>query len=351
MTRIIKSGKPAKKSPPRKAAKTTGKASGAKPMFERVAIIGVGLIGSSLARVIKRDKLAGAVVGCARTPETCKAVLDLGLADAVTSDPAAAVRDADLVMICAPVGAYRSIAAAIYPHLKKGAIVSDVGSVKQAVIRDLAPFIPPGVHLVPGHPVAGTEHSGPEAGFAELFADRFCILTPPPGTDPKAVEKIAALWRRAGMKIEIMDAQHHDVVLAITSHLPHLIAYTIVGTATDLEEHTKSEVIKFAAGGFRDFTRIAASDPVMWRDIFLNNREAVLEMLGRLNEDLAALQRAIRWGEGEKLLDLFTRTRAIRRSIVEAGQAEGATPKKSAKPAPARRARRKSTRSARSRGR
>ena len=234
MKRIVKSGKPAKKSPPRKAAKTTGKASGAKPMFERVAIIGVGLIGSSLARVIKRDKLAGAVVGCARTPETCKAVLDLGLADAVTSDPAAAVRNADLVMICAPVGAYRSIGATIYPHLRKGAIVSDVGSVKQAVIRDLAPFIPPGVHLVPGHPVAGTEHSGPEAGFAELFQDRFCILTPPPGTDPKAVEKIAALWRRAGMKIEIMDAQHHDVVLAITSHLPHLIAYTIVGTATDL---------------------------------------------------------------------------------------------------------------------
>jgi cyclohexadieny/prephenate dehydrogenase len=324
----------------------------AKPLFARVALIGVGLIGSSLARVLRRDALAGEIVGCARTAETCKAVLDLGLADSVTSDPAAAARDADLVMICAPIGAYKSIAPAIAPHLKKGAIVSDVGSVKQAVIRDVGPFIPEGVHFVPGHPVAGTEHSGPEAGFAGLFQDRFCILTPPPGTDPRAVNKIAELWRRAGMKVEIMDPHHHDQVLAITSHLPHLIAYTIVGTATDLEGHIKSEVIKFAAGGFRDFTRIAASDPVMWRDIFLNNREAVLEMLGRLTEDLAALQRAIRWGEGDKLLDLFTRTRAIRRSIIEAGQADDeATPRKSAKPARAPRGRRKSSRSAKSRGR
>lgn len=351
MNRRATSRKPLRqKGTPRGLARPARKP-GVRPMFDRVALIGFGLIGSSIARVIKRDGLAREIVGCARTPETCRTILDLGLANAVTSDPAAAARDADLVIICTPIGAYRSIAAAIYPHLRKGAIVSDVGSVKQAVIRDVAPFIPPGVHFVPGHPVAGTEHSGPEAGFAELFQDRFCILTPPPGTDPKAVEKVAKLWRHAGMKVEMMDAQHHDSVLAITSHLPHLIAYTIVGTATDLEEHTKSEVIKFAAGGFRDFTRIAASDPVMWRDIFLNNREAVLEMLGRLTEDLAALQRAIRWGEGEKLLDLFTRTRAIRRSIVEAGQADGSTPRRSAESAPAPRAPRKSTRSAKSRGR
>jgi cyclohexadieny/prephenate dehydrogenase len=331
-----------KKAPPRGAGK---------PMFDKVAIICVGLIGSSLARVLRRDKLAREIVGCARTPETCRAILDLGLADSVTSDPGAAVKGADLVMICAPIGAYKSIAPAMAPHLKKGAIVSDVGSVKRAVIRDIAPFIPEGVHFVPGHPVAGPEHSGPEAGFAELFQDRFCILTPPPGTDTRAVKRIADLWRRAGMKVEIMDPKHHDQVLAITSHLPHLIAYTIVGTATDLEGHIKSEVIKYAAGGFRDFTRIAASDPVMWRDIFLNNREAVLEMLGRLTEDLAALQRAIRWGEGEKLLELFTRTRAIRRSIIAAGQADGVTPRKSAKSAPAPRVRRKSSRSARSRAR
>ena len=299
-----------------------------KPMFDRVAIIGVGLIGSSLARVLRRDHLAGHIIGCSQKRETCRKILALGLADSVTTDPAAAAKAADLVMICTPVGAYKAIAEAIGPQLKKGAIVSDVGSVKQAVITDIGPYIPKGVHFVPGHPVAGTEQSGPEAGFAELFEGRFCILTPPPGTDSRATEKIAALWRRAGMKVEIMDAKHHDAVLAITSHLPHLIAYTIVGTATDLESHIKSEVIKFAAGGFRDFTRIAASDPVMWRDIFLNNREAVLEMLGRLSEDLAALQRAIRWGEGEKLLDLFTRTRAIRRSIIEAGQAENEEPKK-----------------------
>jgi cyclohexadieny/prephenate dehydrogenase len=207
------------------------------------------------------------------------------------------------------------------PALKPGCIVSDVGSVKQCVIQDVAPHLPEGVALVPGHPVAGTEHSGPEAGFAELFDGRFCILTPPSGTAPEAVDRIAALWRQAGMQVEIMAAQHHDRVLAITSHLPHLIAYTIVGTATDLEEHLKLEVVKFSAGGFRDFTRIAASDPVMWRDIFLNNRDAVLEMLGRFSEDLTALQRAIRWGEAEPLEDRFTRTREIRRGVLAAKQA------------------------------
>ncbi len=341
-----------KKRGTKKSRALTPAARGRKPvLFERVAIIGVGLIGSSLARLIKRDGLARQIVGCARSPETRKKILALGLAQSVTADPGEAARGADLVMICAPIGAYRDIAQKIGPNLKPGAIVSDVGSVKQAVIRDVAPFMPKGVHFVPGHPVAGTEFSGPEAGFAKLFDGRFCILTPPQGTAPKAVARITELWRRAGMKVEIMDPRHHDAVLAITSHLPHLIAYTIVGTATDLEGHIKSEVIKFAAGGFRDFTRIAASDPVMWRDIFLNNREAVLEMLGRLSEDLAALQRAIRWGEGDKLLDLFTRTRAIRRSIIEAGQADAVTPSESAKSARATRARRKSSRSGASRGR
>ena len=319
--------------------------------FERVALIGIGLINSSLARLLRREKFAGRIVACARSQKSLDTAIQLGLCDEATLDPAAAVRGADLVVLGTPLSAYGGIAAAIGKALKSGAIVTDVGSVKQAVIRDVLPHIPAGAHFVPGHPVAGTEHSGPESGFADLFRDRWYIVTPLPETDAAALARVTALWQAAGMKIVTMEAEHHDLVLAITSHLPHLIAYTIVGTATDLEEHTKSEVIKFAAGGFRDFTRIAASDPVMWRDIFLNNREAVLEMLGRLNEDLAALQRAIRWGEGEKLLDLFTRTRAVRRSIVEAGQAEGATPKKSAIPAPTRRDRRKSTRSARSRGR
>ena len=291
------------------------------PHFKRVALIGIGLINSSLARVLRRDKLAGEIVVCARRQETLDTATKLGLCDRTTLDPAAAVAGADLVVLGTPLSAYAGIAQAISGALKPGAIVTDVGSVKQAVIRDVKPHMPAGVHFVAGHPVAGTEHSGPASGFAELFHDRWCIVTPLPDTDPGALAQVTALWQSAGMKVLTMDAEHHDLVLAITSHLPHLIAYTIVGTATDLEETLKSEVIKFSAGGFRDFTRIAASDPVMWRDVFLNNREAVLEMLQRFSEDLTALQRAIRWGEGQKLEDLFTRTRTIRRSIIEAKQA------------------------------
>ena len=290
-------------------------------LFEKVAFIGIGLIGSSLSRVIKRDGLAGHIAISTRSKDTLETARKLGLGDSYDLDAAKVVKDADLVMIATPLGAYASVAEAIGPALKPGAIVTDVGSVKVSVINAVRPHLPKGVHLVPGHPIAGTEHSGPEAGFAELFQERWCVLTPETGTDPAAVEKVTALWRKAGMNVECMDAAHHDQVLAITSHLPHLIAYTIVGTATDLADHLQREVIKFSAGGFRDFTRIAASDPIMWRDVFLNNREAVLEMLQRFSEDLSHLQRAIRWGEGEKLEALFTRTRSIRRSIIEAKQA------------------------------
>jgi cyclohexadieny/prephenate dehydrogenase len=290
-------------------------------MFQKVAFIGFGLIGSSLARVMSRDKLAGTIVACARRKETLDAIKRLKLADSVTGDPVEAVKDADLVVLATPLSAYAEICRRIVPALKPGAILTDVGSVKQVVIRDLQPLLPKGVHLVPGHPVAGTEFSGPEAGFDTLFVDRWCILTPVPGGDASALEKVKKLWEHAGMKVVAMDAEHHDKVLAITSHLPHLIAYTIVGTASGLEELLKSEVIKFSAGGFRDFTRIAASDPIMWRDVFLNNKEAVLEMLQRFTEDLTALQRAIRHGEGKKLEEVFTRTRAIRKSIVDAKQA------------------------------
>lgn len=293
----------------------------AAPLFGRVALIGVGLIGSSLARVIRRDRLASHIAVAARTQKTLDAATRLGLADSTSLDPAIAAREADLVMICAPMSAYAEIAKAIAPALHAGAIVSDVGSVKAPVARDIGAALPKGVHLVPGHPIAGTEHSGPEAGFAELFQGRWCILTPEAETDKGAVEKVAALWRRAGSTIAIMDAEHHDRVLAITSHLPHLIAYTIVDTAAQLEQDVQGEVIKFSASGFRDFTRIAASDPVMWRDIFLANREAVLEILQRFNEDLTALQRAIRRGDGKMLQETFSRTRAIRKGVIDAKQA------------------------------
>jgi cyclohexadieny/prephenate dehydrogenase len=290
-------------------------------MFDRVALIGIGLIGSSLARALRRDSPETTIVACARRPETLATVRRLALADATTDDPAVAVEGADLVVIATPLSAYAELGRRIAPELRDGAILTDVGSVKQAAIRDLGPYVPRPVHFVPGHPVAGTEHSGPEFGFAELFRDRWCILTPPPETAPEPVAAVGRMWQGFGMRVVTMSADHHDKVLAMTSHLPHLIAYTIVGTATNLEESLKSEVIEFSASGFRDFTRIAASDPVMWRDIFLNNREAVLEIVQRFTEDLTALQRAIRWGEGDKLQELFTRTRAIRRSIIEAKQA------------------------------
>lgn len=290
------------------------------PLFDRVALIGIGLIGSSIARVMRRDGLAGTIVACARTDETLDTVRSLGIADETTKNPAEAARDADLVMICTPVSTYGAIAAAIAPSLKPGAIVTDVGSVKAAAIKAVMPHLPDGTHFVPGHPIAGTENSGPESGFDTLFVGRWFLITPPPGTDQAAIDKVAELWTRAGSNIDYLEPEHHDQVLAITSHLPHLIAYTIVGTATDLEDHIKSEVVKYSASGFRDFTRIAASDPVMWRDIFIANRDAVLEMLGRLSEDLAGLQRAIRIGDGDTLEALFRRTQEIRRGVVEAGQ-------------------------------
>jgi len=289
-------------------------------MFERIALIGIGLINSSIARFVRRDGLAREIIIYSRRQSTLDKAMELGLAERAESDPAAAVEGADLIILGAPVGANAALTKAMAPGLKPGAIVSDVGSVKSAVIRDIAPHLPAGVHLVPAHPVAGTEHSGPEAGFAELFQDHWCILTPPEGCDPAAIEKVAEFWRRAGSNVDIMDSEHHDKVLAITSHLPQLIAYNIVGTVLDIETVTKREVVKYAAGGFRDFTRIAASDPEMWRDVFLNNREAVLEMLGRFTEDLAVLQRAIRWGDDKALEELFTRTRAIRRDLIEAKQ-------------------------------
>ena len=291
------------------------------PLFDRIAIIGIGLIGSSLARAVPAYRLARTVVCGDRSEAACAKALELGIVAEATTDLEAAVAGADLVILCTPMGSFAEMGERLAPRLKPGTILTDVGSVKQAALRDIGPHVPDGVHLIPGHPVAGTEHSGPEAGFASLFEGRWCILTPPTGANADAVDKVAELWRRCGSNVEMMDAAHHDRVLAITSHLPHLIAYTIVGTASDLEETTKSEVIKFSAGGFRDFTRIAASDPVMWRDVFLNNREAVLETLQRFTEDLTALQRAIRWGEGDRLQELFTRTRAIRRGIIDAKQA------------------------------
>lgn len=289
-------------------------------LFNRLALVGVGLIGSSIARAARAQGAARTIVATARSPQTRKRVAELGLVDQVVESNAAAVEGADLVIVCVPVGACGAVATEIGPHLASGAIVSDVGSVKGAVVRDMAPHLPKTVHFVPAHPVAGTEYSGPEAGFAELFVNRWCILTPPKGTNPKAVEKLAEFWRLLGANVETMAPDHHDLVLAITSHLPHLIAYTIVGTADELQTVTRSEVLKFSAGGFRDFTRIAASDPTMWRDVFLANKDAVLEMLGRFNEDVSALTKAIRKGDGDALFEHFERTRAIRKGIVDIGQ-------------------------------
>jgi cyclohexadieny/prephenate dehydrogenase len=289
-------------------------------MFERVALIGIGLIGSSISHAMRRKGLAKSIVGSARTKQTLDTALKLRLIDQGYESAAEAVKDADLVILSVPVGACGPLAAEIAPHLRVGAILTDVGSVKAAVVRDMAPHVPRGVHFVPGHPIAGTEQSGPEAGFAELFEGRWTILTPEPGTDAAAVDKLKAFWGALGSRVEIMDAQHHDMVLAITSHLPHLIAYNIVNTAEHLERVTDKEVIKFSAGGFRDFTRIAASDPTMWRDVFLNNKEAVMEMLRRFSDDLAELQRAIESADGETLFRRFTDARAVRRGIVAAGQ-------------------------------
>ena len=291
------------------------------PLFDKVALIGIGLIGGSIALAARRAGLAREIVAATRRAETAAIASRLELVDHCGTDLAAACRDADLVIVCTPVGACGEAARAIAPSLKPGCIVSDVGSVKQAVIEAMQPHLPAHVHFVPAHPVAGTENSGPEAGFAELFDGRWTILTPLPGGDAAAVDRLERFWKGLGSNTERLDAADHDRILAITSHLPHLIAYTIVGTADDLAGHLKSEVLRFAAGGFRDFTRIAASDPTMWRDIFLANREAVLEVLARFQEDLFYLQRAIRWGEGDKLFDLFTRTREIRRALIHLNQA------------------------------
>ncbi len=289
-------------------------------MFEKVALLGLGLIASSLALAMRKNGLAKRISGNARTAETRKIALEIGLVDEVHEHAKDAVLGADLVVLCAPVGACGTLAAEIGPYLKPGAILTDVGSVKGAIVRDCLAYVPPGVHFIPGHPIAGTEQSGPRSGFAELFQDRWCILTPLPGADPEAVNKLEEFWRACGSNVERMGVEHHDLVLAITSHLPHLIAYNTVATAADLEEVTNSEVVKYSASGFRDFTRIAASDPTMWRDVFLNNKDAVLEMLGRFTEELAVLQRAVRWGDGETLFNLFTRAREVRRGIIAAGQ-------------------------------
>jgi cyclohexadieny/prephenate dehydrogenase len=292
------------------------------PLFRRLVLVGIGLIGSSVARIaMEKRAIAAEVVATARTQATLDRVLQLGIADRVELDPALAVQGADCVMLCAPVGAYAALAEAIAPHLAPGCIVTDVGSTKQSVIRDVGPLIPAGVHFVPAHPVAGTEYSGPDAGFTTLFQGRWCLLTPPPGTDETAIESVAELWRRCGSMVESMEPAHHDRVLAIVSHLPHLIAFTICNTAEGLEDESRQEVLKFAASGFRDFTRIAASDPVMWRDIFLNNREALLEMLARFMEDAQMMARAVRWGDPSFIEDSIQRGRVIRRSLIELKQA------------------------------
>jgi cyclohexadieny/prephenate dehydrogenase len=290
------------------------------PLYNRLALIGVGLIGSSIARAARAQGCVRSIVATARSPDTRRRVAELGLADQVVETNEAAVEGADLVIVCIPVGACGEVAKEIGPRLASGATVSDVGSVKASVVRDMAPHLPAHIQFVPAHPVAGTENSGPDAGFAELFVNRWCILTPTENTDPLATERLAAFWKTFGARVGTMTPEHHDLVLAITSHLPHLIAYTIVGTADELSQVTRSEVLQFSAGGFRDFTRIASSDPTMWRDIFLANKDAVLEMLGRFNEDVASLTRAIRRGDGDALFEHFTRTRAIRRAIVQIGQ-------------------------------
>lgn len=291
------------------------------PLFERLTLIGIGLIGSSIARAAKARGSVGAITICDQSEAALQRAEELGLGDRYCLDAGEAADGADLVILCTPVGANGALTKWIAPSLKPGAILSDVGSTKAKVVGDVRPHVPEGVHFIAGHPIAGTEQSGPDAGFPSLFEGRWCILTPDrPEEDAEAVRKLSAFWESFGSTVDVMDADHHDRVLAIVSHLPHLIAYNIVGTADDLETVTKSEVIKYSASGFRDFTRLAASDPTMWRDVCLHNKDAILEMLGRFSEDLAALQRAIRWGDGDQLFDLFTRTRGIRRSIIEAGQ-------------------------------
>ena len=293
-------------------------------LYEKVALIGLGLIASSMAHAMRAAGLAGHIAGHAKTMQTRQTALELGICDSVHDSAVGAVIDADLVVLCVPVGAMEVVAAEIAPHLKPGATVTDVGSVKQAVIAAVGPHLPQSVAFIPGHPIAGTEHSCPRSGFASLFHNRWWLLTPLPGTDPAAVSRLRALCAGMGANVDEMDAAHHDLVLAVTSHTPHLIAYTMVGVADDLGRVTDSEVIKYSAAGFRDFTRIAASDPTMWRDVFLTNKDATLEILGRFTEELFALQRAIRTGDGEHLHAYFTRTRAIRRGIIEAGQDTGA---------------------------
>ncbi|MCP1169816.1 prephenate/arogenate dehydrogenase family protein [Limimaricola litoreus] len=290
------------------------------PIYGRVALIGLGLIASSMAHAMRRANLAGEITGHARSAATRETAAEIGLVDRVCDTAAEAADGADLVVLCVPVGAMEAVAREIAPVLKPGATVSDVGSVKRAVIEAVAPHIPEGVHFIPAHPLAGTEHSGPRAGFAELFDNRWCLIVPVENSDAAATARLSALWEGMGAHVDVMDADHHDLVLAVTSHTPHLIAYTMVGVADDLRRVTDSEVIKYSAAGFRDFTRIAASDPTMWRDVFLTNKEATLEILGRFTEELFALQRAIRTGDGDHLHDYFTRTRAIRRGIIEAGQ-------------------------------
>ena len=290
------------------------------PIYQKVALIGLGLIGSSMAWAARRNGAAGEIVGTARSAATRNRAAELGFCDRITATAMEAVADADLVVLCVPVGSCGAVAAEIAPHLKPGATITDVGSVKRAVVDAVSPQLPDHVHFIPGHPMAGTEHSGPDAGFAELFQNRWCLLTPPEGADPDAVDRLARFWEALGAMTERMDAEHHDLVAAVISHVPHAIAYTMCGVADDLKRVTHQEVVQFSAAGFRDFTRIAASDPTMWRDVFLTNKDATIEILGRFVEELMSLQRAIRTGDGDHLHDYFTRTRAIRRSIIEAGQ-------------------------------